>query len=264
MRRAGLPLSIWGQNLAAGLILTVPCAFLLTSEGSRPRPVWRNVILLGALGLLLATFIDAGLEGVHRWVQVGPLRVHAGVVCLPTLLLALDATLRTPDAEYRGLVVLFIGTGASVLLALQPDAAQATAFAGALLTLLFLHRVPTPALVFAVPAAVAEVCWAWKCPDPLLPVRQVEGIVGLAAQNGILWQIGALLALAVLPLPFLLAGKSAHFPVARALGFYFGLCLLAPLAGAFPVPIMGFGLSPVIGYFIALGWLVAREGRAGN
>ena len=99
---------------------------------------------------------------------------------------------------------------------------------------------------------------------PLLPVRQVEGIVGLAAQNGILWRIGAWLGLAVLPLPFLLAGKSAHFPVARALGFYFGLCLLAPLAGAFPVPIMGFGLSPVIGYFIALGWLVAREGRAGN
>ena len=57
------------------------------------------MILLSALGLLLATFIDAGLEGVHRWVQVGPLRVHAGVVCLPTLLLALDATLRSASDE---------------------------------------------------------------------------------------------------------------------------------------------------------------------
>jgi hypothetical protein len=36
---------------------------------------------------------------------------------------------------------------------------------------------------------------------------------------------------------------------------YLSICILAPLLGHFPVPLVGFGLSPIVGYFVALAGL---------
>jgi hypothetical protein len=32
-----------------------------------------------------------------------------------------------------------------------------------------------------------------------------------------------------------------------------------PLVGPYPVPVLGFGLSPMVGYFGVLGWMVLRS-----
>lgn len=262
MARAGVPASLWGQNLAVGLVLATVCALLpATAIPPAGSPGW-NAAAFGALGLLAATFLDPGLEGVHRWIQAGPVHLHAGAACLPLLILALGAKLRAAGDRRPGCLVLLAGSVCLLLLVLQPDAAQATAFAGALFVLLASGRKPATLTTPAAPFAVVGVVWAWKRPDPLLPVRYVEGIVGTAAQNGAPWRLGALLALAFLPLPFLFAALDNDRPTATALGVYFLLCLLGSFFGVFPVPVMGFGLSPMIGYFLALGWLVARENRA--
>lgn len=231
MRRAGVPPVVWGQNLAAGLVLTSVCAFLPPAKTLHAGAFWWNVVILGSLALLAATFLDAGSAGVHRWVQAGPLRVHASAVCLPALILALGGTLRRSGSQGQsGGLVLLIGGATLILLIAQPDAAQATAFAGALLVLLVCSRRPRSVVVPAALAAAAGVAWAWKRPDPLLSVPHVEGIVGLAAQNGALWQVGALLSLALLPLPFLFAAREGG--PALALGTYFALCLLGSAVGA--------------------------------
>lgn len=260
MRRAGLPAALWGQNLAAGLVLAAVCACLPAGAFLRGRSSWWRVAAATALGLLVATFFNPDSAGVHRWVQAGPLRVHAGAICLPALILALDARLCRPGDLRCWLPVSLVGGVTLILLAAQPDAAQATAFAGALLTLLILRREPRSVVALVGLIAAGMVAWAWKRPDPLRPVPYVEGIVGLAALNGAHWQATALLTLALLPLPFLLGWRNGG-PAAPALGTYLVLYLLGSALGAFPVPVMGFGLSPVVGYFIALGWLAARQGE---
>lgn len=262
MARSGLPPLVWGQNLAAGLGLTTVCAVLPGRAVLRSRFLWWSAVVPGALGLLAATFLDRGFEGVHRWVQAGPLRVHVGAVCLPSLLLALGATPHVGGWQ-RWRAVL-IGGVALALLVAQPDAAQTTAFAGALLALAVSRREPRHVLVPVALVCVAAAVWVWRRPDPLLPVPHVEGIVGLAARNGLPWLVGALLALALVPCPFLLAARRGGAPVALAMGAYYSLCILGSFLGAFPVPVMGFGLSPVLGYFVALGWLPAAARRTGS
>jgi hypothetical protein len=140
-----------------------------------------------------------------------------------------------------------------MLLLLQPDAAQATAFTGATLTLLNANKQRAGAVAWAAALVIAALAaWTWTRVDPLPPVAYVEGIVGLARQSGPAWLVTSIAALAVLPLPFFVSSFGHHSAVARALGVYLCICILVPLFGHFPVPLVGFGLSPIVGYFIAL------------
>lgn len=60
--------------------------------------------------------------------------------------------------------------------------------------------------------------------------------------------------------PFFMALRRCREPrdyaTSLALGLYFVGVLLAALSGRFPVPLMGYGASPIMGYFMALAWLV--------
>src|SRR5262249_39421121 len=101
------------------------------------------------------------------------------------------------------------------------------------------------------------ISWAWMRPDPLEAVLNVEKIVGLALDQGGVWGVAAIGALILLPMPFLsIALNSAETTnlTARGLAIFFAIRLLAILAGNFPVPLVGYGASPIIGYFIALAW----------
>jgi hypothetical protein len=42
-----------------------------------------------------------------------------------------------------------------------------------------------------------------------------------------------------------------------ALSLYFLICAFMPFVGAFPVPLVGVGLSPVLGAWVALGALAS-------
>ena len=253
MRQHDVPSSRWGLNLIAGILSAAICAvFLARSRTAMSRTA--AIISAGlALAALAATFAMAGSMGVHRWIQVGPLNVHAGAICLPVLIGALGV-LDAFGGKLRWAPLLLAISAATVLL-LQPDAAQATAFAGAAITLLIANKQRTGAAWAAALAIAALAAWTWMRVDPLSPISYVEGIVGLARQSGSAWLVACIAALAVLPLPFFVSALSRHSAVARALGVYLCICLLAPLFGAFPVPLIGFGLSPIVGYFVALAFL---------
>jgi hypothetical protein len=146
------------------------------------------------------------------------------------------------------------------LLALQPDASQATAY-GASLAFLAIRAAWTGAIKAGVVLAVGlGVIAAWFRPDPLLPVAEVEGIVGLA--NGISPLAAGLTVVA------LLASSLSPASVSRSVaGTALSLCLLiwaaAPLAGAFPVPWAGIGMSPILGAWLGVG-LMAAQIRSGQ
>ena len=81
----------------------------------------------------------------------------------------------------------------------------------------------------------------------------MEGIIQLAAQQGTAWAVLSLAALAVLLVPFVVQLRGHRRNEAAALTAYFSVVCIAPFVDAYPVPVMGYGVSPVIGYFIAVG-----------
>ena len=48
---------------------------------------------------------------------------------------------------------------------------------------------------------------------------------------------------------------SAHLAIA----VYLVAICAAPFMGAYPVPMIGYGLSPILGYFVALAWSVRNQ-----
>jgi hypothetical protein len=250
MRQHHLPASRWGLNLIGGLLSAAICALFLVR--SRTAMSKSTAIVSGylAAGALAATFAMPGSMGVHRWIQVGPLNVHAGAICLPVLIVALGA-LDVFGGKLRW-APLILAMAVAILLLLQPDAAQATGFAAAAVALMIANKQRAGAAWAAALLIAGLAALTWTRLDPLAPVPYVEGILGLAHQSGPAWLVGSIAALALLPLPFFFSPSSSHSAVARALGVYLCLCILAPLVGNFPVPLVGFGLSPIVGYFIAL------------
>jgi hypothetical protein len=151
------------------------------------------------------------------------------------------------------------------MLVLQPDASQASAFAVAVAVLLLQRGRAHVSDWVAGGIVVGFALLAWSRTDPLEGVPHVEGIVSLAASLGAGWLIASVLALALLPLPFISEGlrRRELRPEGFSLAAYFGIVCVTPFAGAYPVPVLGYGLSPILGYFAALGWIILRD-RAAN
>lgn len=241
-----VPPAVWLRNPAAWLIGASAAAVL----AARARRRWLPALLLAAPAVVAAAFLNAGLSGVHRWIDAGPMRLNAAMLALPALAVAL-ACARGP---WRWTAAL----GSLLLLALQPDASQATALAAvtALVALRTVDSRPAKTLIVATSAGLAAA--AWLQPDPLQPVPEVEEIVGLAAQASPLLAAAALAALAALAIAPVLAARHAA-PDLRVAAAALAVCLaawtLAPLAGAFPVPFMGVGPSPILGAWLGVGLL---------
>ena len=250
MRQHDVPSSRWGLNLLGGAIAAAICSVFLSRS---PIPMSKRAAIVSACfaaGALAATFTVTGSMGVHRWIQVGPLTMHVGAVCLPLFIIALGV-LDAFEGKLRW-VPMLLAMAVAMLLLLQPDAAQATAFAAAVLTLLIANKQRAGAAWAAALVIAALAGWTWTQRDPLPPVPYVEGIIGLARQDDAVWLVASIAALAVLPLPFFIGPVGSHSPFVRALGVYLCVCILAPFFGHFPVPLVGFGLSPIVGYFVAL------------
>jgi hypothetical protein len=256
MRASGVPAMAWGQNLAACVIGILLCLALARPRSSRRGEAALLAAGVLALGCLAATWLDPGVRDVHRWLRLGPVRVHAGALVLPAVL----ATLAGLERAGRRHVSTPLSIATALLLALQPDAAQATAFAaGAVVLLLPRKRADGDPWIRLVPLlALAGLSWLRR--DPLAPVPHVEGIVGLAIELGTGWGAAAVASLLLLPVPFFAARGQGDGRTGLAIGTYLVVTILAPAFAHFPVPVLGQGASPIIGYFAAIGLLRRSHG----
>lgn len=260
MRMSDVPPSLWMQNVAAWAAGTVLCVVLARPRTSAARPRWAEVAAVLTLAALAAALLAPGVDGVHRWLPLGPVRLHVAAVLLPVLIVALAALSRTRGWWTSALVA----SAAMLALFLQPDAAQATAFGAAAVLLLLMKTEGRAARLACLGIVAALGALTWTRRDPLAPVPYVEEIVELAAGLGTVWAVAAVASLLLLPLPFFVAGRGAARPVGIALGAYVAITAAAPLFGSFPVPVMGYGMSPILGYLAALGlFLRAGSPRSG-
>lgn len=248
MQRTGVPPAVSMQNVAAAAV----GAAIAVYGARRSVSSAGGLAVIGvALLLLVASLLTGGVEGVHRWLRIGPLGMHAAYLVIPLVLVELDRIL----GRGRLAVALCVMFVIAAILAMQPDASQATAFAASSIVLLAVHRRRSVPAVAGMLALAALAALSFLKEEPLAPVPHVEEIAIRIAQQGAAWQVLVIVVLALLLAPFLASSTSAGVAVA----IYVALVTAASWWGNFPVPVLGHGMSPILGYLAAWTWLRATS-----
>lgn len=214
------------------------------------------VVAVFVLATMSATLLDAGLDGVHRWVRLGPIRLHPAALATPLLLLTIVIAWERRKAA---LTIILIAAGLALHIA-QPDAGQATAFAAGAILLAAIPDKRIVARLSLVILASLGAFTAWTRPDPLLGVAMVEDIVPRAFAMHAGLGIVAVITLVMLPGAAIgIAQQSKTNRLRRLYGLtlaaYFAASIIVVAIGEFPTPVLGFGASPIWGALWGLGLL---------
>lgn len=241
---SGVGTGIWGRNLAAWLV----GALLALAIGRAPERLTLIAALILAVVGLAATFAFPGLDGVHRWIVLGPVRLNMAELLLP---MAVVAFARTGPVSTTLLAIVAI----ALLLAFQPDRSQAVALAGAVVAVVSTSKLPLRRRILAAAVTLLAAITAMARPDPLQPVPEVEGIVRLAwAVSPVLAMLSVAALTAAVGAP-LTVGKTER-PAALALSVYLALTMAAGLVAPFPVPLLGMAVSSILGAWLGVGLLL--------
>lgn len=238
-----IPKSIWMTNLGIYLVCLLLSIFLPKIKRINP-----NLILGISIFLLLLTFTSEGISEVHRWIKIGRININVGLILSPLILIQLSRI----SNQY---ILIFSTILVSLIFLFQPDASQVTAFSLAAFLLLE-KKIYNKAVRFILLLFIA---FSWYNLDDLQPVNYVEGIVMMTKEVSSILMIFAIIALILIPLPFFMEYHTKRNQVAYALGVYFLITILSAFFGNFPVIIMGYGISPIIGYFLGIFWLMKNS-----
>lgn len=225
--------------LLAGLLLTM----FARAPGSRGARRLMTIAMLFALFVPIAT--GPWVEGVARWIPIGPFALHTGSLLVPSLLV-----LALRDEDYAAPILLTaIFAGLS-----QPDAAIgfAIVFAAA-----GFHDVSKDWRIGLVTifGFVAAIVMAMRGNPPARPF--VERTLVDAA--GVSPFLAAALFLA-LTASFFLMLRAIHAPRSiryTLAGSLFGFTILSIMAN-YPGVLIGYGAAPILGYGLALGFAHER------
>ena len=197
-----------------------------------------------AILLLMTALLGDRIEGVARWLKVGPLFIQPSLLLLPAMILAF--------AQKRSFLSTAAMIVASAALALQPDRAMAGMLTASLaaLTILRPDRLVGGALVgstlaFVVTLVRADTLPAMPYVDQVLySAFEVHTLAGAAVMGGTM----------LLLVPAINGWR--HGGAARELYATFGMAwlaaILAAAIGNYPTPIVGYGGSAIIGYLLSL------------
>ena len=239
------------QNLIGLVIMGLISYYILSGNINicRNKNI-KDIFRLIPLILLLLTFIGEGMMGVHRWISIGPIRLNISMIVMPIIILSLWKLLKNNSWWKVAIITIFI----SIVLFIQPDASQLSGFAIPMIFMLYKNG---DKRIFSTIISVGLfilVILSWIHLDNLSPVSYVEEILNLVANMGQVWFLLGIVSLVILPTPFILfPPKKLKLP-SICIGIYFIIIIISTFFGNFPVPLMGYGISPIIGYIISIIW----------
>lgn len=195
-------------------------------------------VLLAVLALPLLTGPE--VNEVRRWLPLGPFTLHAGMLVLP-LLLRIAAT-DEADAPIWLLAALLITL-------LQPDGASAAAITCGAVGLY--HVRPDWKLGAVVAAGFFVIIFA-SLRGELAPQAFVERVlVGSIAAGGPALALGLFASLVASFLLMLFAVPQSTAERSAIGGTLFGFAIMS-MINTYPMPLIGFGAAPILGYALAL------------
>jgi cell division protein FtsW (lipid II flippase) len=231
-----------GAALVAALV-----ALALGRWGRASGPIAARAIL--ALAFVVEAYVllaGVSMEGVRRWIALGPVQLHPASLLVP---LAVWAAARRLEPITAGLIAALM-----LVLAAQPDAASVLALTlgvAAVATGAASKRGPIALTILGLTCAA----FAFTRQDPLPAVAHVERIIPNAFAAAPLVGVLAGLAMAALPLAMLWRRRS---PEALALAAVWAGFALANLLGNYPAPVIGAGASPMLGWLLSIGLASGR------
>ena len=248
MAQDAVPPGILVRNSVAWLVAGAIAIFLAQRGwlGGWAAPV--------ALAVVALTFLGPGQEGVHRWLGLGPVQLNGAALVLPLAIVVF--------ARAHAIVAAISFVLIAALLAWQPDISQLAGFAIAALVL-GAARFGWPGAALSAAIAAAAIALCLSRPDPLEPVAHVEGVFALAWSQSPAIALAMGLTLAGAALTPLMMGSAHPLGAATplALAAYLTATAVAPFLGPYPVPLAGYGLSFVLGWWLAFAALCAPPGR---
>lgn len=245
-----VPVAIWIQNIACLVLMSLISLILFTRKINILESRHRKFLLPTCLFLLVVTLVSQDMDGVHRWISVGFIRLNIAMIVIPIICIELWYVLRTKGFKFAWVIAFLV----MLLLYFQPDASQLTGFALPVMVMLCLSVNGKVNRVFMISIFSMFIVLSWVFLDTLPPVAYVEGILTMAADVGLPWLISGILSLVALPIPFLLFPPKNKEILSKCIGFYFAIVIISTFFGNFPVPLVGYGISPIVGYFISLMW----------
>lgn len=229
-----------------GALVAVAVAWLVRPPGRIVAAVLLVLILVVEMYVLIA---GVSMEGVRRWVALGPIQLHAASLLVPLAVWLAAQRLETATAIPLGAILL--------VLAAQPDAASVLALTLALGAVALLDKSKRRIAGALVIVGVASLAWALSRADPLPAVGHVELVVRRAFEASP--TLGPLAAVALIAVPLAMLW-TRRAPAALALAAAWAGFVLANLIANYPAPVVGAGAAPVIGWMLSVG-LAARTAR---
>jgi hypothetical protein len=259
MRLASVGLSLQVQQIVVALV-GIACVLWMgkarrnqdsETSSSVPRQIRNSVSVLALMMICLAAcfaFSEAG--DPSRWLKFGGLRLYFSAAVLPValyLLARLHWHLHFSAYANAVLMLAFVA-----LLALQPDVSQLIGFALAALFIVW-HRTGSFVLKIAISVVIGLSCyWCWQQPDQLQPVLYVEGVIQLTSSAGILAVLTAVSSIVLIPIGLIFVGIKRGSSELIPIAFYYIVIMICAYLGLTPMPLMGFGAGPVLGYFLLI------------
>jgi hypothetical protein len=222
-------------------------SFVVANRAKQPV-VMSSGVWLGVAALLIGTaMFGVPVDGASRWIRLGSMMVQPSLIVVPGMLVAYSLR--------RGLVPSVAIILAALALALQPDRAMAAVLATG--TTLIAIRARDRLTSAAALCALASLAVTLYRADTLPAVPFVDRILFTAFDLNIAIGCAVVLGAALLVLPAVFARSSSR----EDAGAYavFGVVWLAVIAAAaignYPTPLVGYGGSAIVGYFVSIALL---------
>lgn len=231
------PLARWGLQLAVWPISAF-AAWLLRRFADRvPAYIWGILFLI----LQASTLFGHGSDGVRRWLDLGIISVNASMLVLPALLVVL-CRVKKP---YPFIII------AAAVMCFQPDLSQLAAFCAGALPIVWQHGTKRIWKTFITICCCILGGICLFIPADIPPAPYSEGILSMLGNISIIWMAVGWAALLMIPLFFGYGYYKQNSLPLLCLAIYYMVSILFVLKGSYPVPFMGFGLSPIAGYWLA-------------
>ncbi len=245
-----VPISISLQNLVAMLIFGLMALVFI----HRSVRINDEIITVISLILLLLTLFGDGMDGVHRWIKIAIINVNVAMIVLPITLVTSYNLLMKKKVKYALIIIVSI----AILLFLQPDASQLMGFSIPIIIILYDKKININSILRYVISLMLTclMILSWIFVDNLAPVSYVEGILGLLNNMSLILLVMGIISLILIPLPFIVFPPKEFRRLSICIGLYYSLIMISTIFGNFPIPFMGYGISPIIGYWIVFIWYI--------
>ena len=240
--------AIWIQNLSIIFLAAFVCMFF---SKYNLKFNYKMIVFVSVFSLGL-TFLGPSMEGVHRWIKLSFITLNISAIVMPISIAALNRLIEEKQfaVSVTGIIVI------AFLLYLQPDASQLLAFALPISVSLLKSSV-SPMIKGSFSAILFFLTLeSWIRLDNLQPVNYTEGVLTMLYERSVILYIIGIAALFWIPVYFLIFCKKKNRNICIGITMYYWLMILSTFIGNFPVPFMGYGISPILGFYIFLLWFI--------